>query len=306
MRVLVVGAGSTGGYFGGRLAEAGRSVQFLVRAARASRLKADGLRIVSPYGDLTLAPDVVVAGEIAGPFDVILLTVKAFGLAVALEDIAPAVGPETMILPFLNGMRHLDLIAGRFDRRNLVGCVCKVATTLDGDGRILQLAAVQEIAYGELDGALSDRMVRLDETMRNAGFSARLSTDIEREMWEKWTLLATLAASTCLLRGSVGEILAAPGGRETAFSLLDEVAATVSRVGRAPSERAMAAIRAMLGEEGSSQTSSLYRDLTIGAPLEADQVLGDLLARAQAAGVATPLLTAAYAQMSIYEAARHS
>ncbi|MFL1876311.1 ketopantoate reductase family protein [Hansschlegelia beijingensis] len=306
MRILVVGAGATGGYFGGRLAAAGRNVQFLVRPARADRLRADGLRIVSPYGDLAIAPNVVTAGEITGPFDVILLTVKAFGLGAALEDIAPTVGPETMILPFLNGMRHLDLIAGRFDRRNLVGYVCKVATTLDPDGRILQLSPVQEIAYGELDGTASDRMARLDETMRDAGFSARLSTDIEREMWEKWTLLATLAASTCLLRGSVGQILAAPGGRQTAFALLDEVSATVSRVGRQPSERALAAIRAMLGEEGSSQTSSLYRDVSIGAPIEADQILGDLLARARAADVPTPLLTAAYAQLSIYEAARRS
>ncbi len=304
MRILVVGAGATGGYFGGRLAEAGRNVQFLVRPARADRLRADGLRIVSPYGDLTIAPDVVTAGEIAQPFDVVLLTVKAFGLVAALEDIAPAVCPETMILPFLNGMRHLDLIAERFDRRNLVGCVCKVATTLDPDGRILQLSPVQEIAYGELDGTASDRMARLDATMRDAGFSARLSTDIEREMWEKWTLLATLAASTCLLRGSVGEILAAPGGRQTAFALLDEVTAAVNRVGRQPGERAMAAIRAMLSDEGSSQTSSLYRDVMIGAPIEADQILGDLLARAETAGVPTPLLTAAYAQLSIYEAAR--
>ncbi len=116
MRLLVVGAGSTGGYFGGRLAEAGRDVTFLVRQARAEQLTAKGLQIVSPHGDVTLAPKVVTADMIAEPFDAILLAVKAYSLDAALKDIAPAVGPETTIVPLLNGLRHLDSIAAAFGR----------------------------------------------------------------------------------------------------------------------------------------------------------------------------------------------
>src|SRR5271165_6604065 len=114
MRLLVVGAGATGGYFGGRLAQAGRDVTFLVRPRRAAQLRADGLQIVSPHGDVTLSPPIVTADTIPGPFDIVLLTVKAFSLDAALADVAPAVGKETMILPFLNGMRHVEAITERF------------------------------------------------------------------------------------------------------------------------------------------------------------------------------------------------
>jgi 2-dehydropantoate 2-reductase len=195
MRLLVVGAGSTGGYFGGRLAQAGRDVTFLVRPARAAHLKTHGLQILSPNGDVTLTPKLVTAGSITAPFDVVLLTVKAFSLEAALDDLAAAVGPETMILPVLNGMKHVDRLAGRFGAKAVVGCVCKVATILDDQGRIVQLAKFHDLAYGEMSGAPSSRTEQLDTIMRGAGFDAKLSRTIEREMWEKWVLLATMGAS---------------------------------------------------------------------------------------------------------------
>ena len=135
VRLLVVGAGSTGGYFGGRLAEAGRDVTFLVRPARAAKLRESGLRILSPHGDATLQPNMVTT---AGPRRNLRrapLTVKAYQLDAALADLAPAVGPETMILPTLNGMGHMERLAQRFGPRNVVGCALKVSTTLDDDGR---------------------------------------------------------------------------------------------------------------------------------------------------------------------------
>ncbi len=144
MRLLVVGAGSTGGYFGGRLAQAGRDVTFLVRPARAAKLRQSGLRIVSPHGDATLQPKIVTRETLAGTYDAVLLTVKAYQLEAAMEDFAPAVGPETMILPVLNGMRHMELLAQRFSPHNVVGCAVKVSTTLDDDGRVVQLSTMQE------------------------------------------------------------------------------------------------------------------------------------------------------------------
>ncbi len=184
MRLLVVGAGATGGYFGGRLALAGRDVTFLVRPGRAADLHAHELRIVSPNGDATLSPNLIEAGELRTPFDAILLTVKAFALEAALADMAPAVGPNTIILPVLNGMRHVDAISTRFRPSNLVGCVCKVATIVDDEARIVQLAPFQELAYGEMNGALSSRIEQLDQFMRYAGFEARASRVIELEMWQ--------------------------------------------------------------------------------------------------------------------------
>jgi 2-dehydropantoate 2-reductase len=301
MRLLVVGAGSTGGYFGGRLAEAGRDVTFLVRPARAATLRANGLRIVSPHGDVTLHPKIVTAGEIGGPYDAVLVTVKAYSLDAALDDLAPAVGPDTMILPVLNGMKHVDVIKARFGEKALVGCVCKVATIVDEQGRIVQLNKLQRLSYGELDGSPSQRTRALDKLMQGAGFDARLSSSIVHEMWEKWILLAALGGITGLMRGNIGEIEAAPGGRDFALAFLDEVVSVVSAVGVRPDDSYLADARTLVTEKSSPQTSSMYRDLQKGAPVEVDQILGDLLARARKANIDTPLLAAAYTNLSIYQ-----
>ncbi|HTZ77320.1 MAG TPA: 2-dehydropantoate 2-reductase [Stellaceae bacterium] len=301
MRLLVVGAGSTGGYFGGRLVEAGRDVTFLVRPNRAKQIQAEGLQIVSPHGDVTLKPQLLTADAIKRLFDTVLLTVKAFSLAPALDDLAPAVGPKTMIVPVLNGMKHVDAIKARFGAEALVGGVCKVATTLDEQGRIVQLAKFQELAYGEMSGAPSERTKALDEFMRGAGFEARLTPRIELEMWEKWVLLAALGGISCLMRGNIGEIEAAPGGVDFALRLLDEVVAVVRASGQEPRAEFLASTRMTVTAKGSPMAPSMYRDLQKGAPVEADQIVGDLVARGKKLGVSTPLLAAAYASLSIYQ-----
>lgn len=299
MRILVVGAGATGGYFGGRLAQAGRDVTFLVRAGRAEALRSKGLTLLSPHGDVTIAPKLATAGAIDGPYDAVILGVKAFGLDQALVDMAPAVGPQTMIMPLLNGMRHVDAIRERFGTA-LIGGVCKVATTIDAEGRIRQLAPFQELAYGELDGSPSVRTAALDEAMQGAGFTARLTPTVAREMWEKWTLLATMGGICCLMRGNIGEIEAAPGGRDFVLRLLQEVVSVITADGIAPSAPFLETITKQLTQKGSAMASSMYRDLSAGLPVEADQIVGDLVARGQKHGLDTPLAAAAYAHLRVY------
>lgn len=301
MRLLVVGAGSTGGYFGGRLTEAGRDVAFLVRPARAAKLRETGLRILSPHGDATLQPKVVTPDALAETYDAVLLSVKAYQLEAAMEDFAPAIGPESMILPVLNGMRHMELLAQRFSPHNVVGCALKVSTTLDDDGRVIQLSPLQDLAYGELDGALTPRIAALDEFMRSAKIGAHLSPAIRREMWEKWTLLASLGAINCLMRGSIGEIETCPGGTAFALQLLGEVVAIVAAIGLPPSEGFLAGARAMLTEKGSPLASSMYRDLQSGKPIEAEAIVGDLVRRGAKAGINAPLLSAAYVCLVVYQ-----
>jgi 2-dehydropantoate 2-reductase len=301
MRLLVVGAGSTGGYFGGRLAQAGRDVTFLVRPRRAAQLQTSGLQIVSPHGDVTVRPKLVTADDIEAPYDAVLLAVKAYSLDAAIRDFTVAVGPETTIIPMLNGMRHIDILEERFGEKAIAGGVCKVAATVDPDGRIVQLATFQELVYGEPDGSVSSRMEELDAFMQGAGFTARLSREIGYEMWEKWTLLSTLGAITCLMRGNIGEVVAAPRGAPFILGLLDEVVGVVSAVGEAPKPAFIEGVRQTLTTAGSTQSPSMYRDLLEGSPIEADQIVGDLIARGQTAGIATPLLSAAYAHMSIYQ-----
>jgi 2-dehydropantoate 2-reductase len=302
MRMLVVGAGSTGGFFGGRLAQAGRDVTFLVRPQRAAQLRDKGLEILSPHGNVTLRPQLVTANEIGSTFDAVLLTVKSFALQASLRDLAPAVGSDTLILPVLNGMRHMDALIGRFGKNAVGGCAAKVATTLDKEGRIVQLAAFQDIAYGELDGTRSARIVALDEFMRGAGFDARLSANIALEMWEKWAMLATLGGVTCLMRGNLGEIEAAPGGAHFLQRFFDEVTSIINAVGMPLGAGFIAQTKAMLAAaKGSALTSSMYRDLAENRPIEADQIVGDLVARGQKAGVSAPLLAAAYTHLAIYQ-----
>ncbi len=302
VRILVVGAGSTGGYFGGRLAQAGRDVTFLVRPGRAAQLQTNGLQIVSPFGDVTLAPKLVTAGQIVGPYDVVILTVKAYSLDAALEDLAPAVGPQTMILPVLNGMRHVDAIRARFGAAALIGGLCRIPAQLDDAGRVIQMGKFHDLAYGEMDGRRSDRILALDAVLRDAGFEAKLAADIEREMWEKWTLLAALGGICCLMRGTVGEVAAAPGGRDFAAAIVEEVVTAVRAVGKAPSEAFVATTRETLTKAGSAHTSSMYRDLQKGGAVEADQIVGDLIGRAKRAGIAMPLLSLAYANLCVYQA----
>ena len=302
MRILVIGAGAVGGYFGGRLAESGRDVTFLVHSERADALSKHGLRIVSPHGNTTIFPKVRVANEITSPYDLVLLSVKAYSLEAAMNDFAPAVGPGTMILPVLNGMRHIDLLTTRFGEDRVIGGVCIVAAEIDKDSRIVQLSDVQKLAFGERKGGSSQRMKILDETMQGAGFEARISGNIVHEMWEKWVQLSCLGAVTCLMRGNIGEIEAIPGGAELALNMLGECSAISKACGYAPSEAFFARVGTTITARGSKLTSSMYRDLNKGDRVEVDQILGDLLERGRKLGVDAPLLKAAFVNLRIYQA----
>jgi 2-dehydropantoate 2-reductase len=301
MRILIVGAGAVGGYFGGRLAEAGRDVTFLVRPSRAKQLAQDGLRIISAHGDAVLTPKLVSAVEIDTPYDLIFLSVKAYALEAAMNDFAAAVGQETMILPVLNGMRHVDLLTKRFGEYAVIGGVCQVATEIDDEGRIVQLADFQQLVYGERNGETTPRLQTLDATLRGGEFDARLSTDIMQEMWEKWVQLASLGAITCLMRGTIGEIVAAPGGADVSLKVLDESAAVATACGHKPSEALLSRHADAMTAPGSRLTSSMYRDLRKGAPVEADHILGDFIERGTARGITAPLLKAAFVNLRVYQ-----
>ena len=302
-KILIVGAGAVGGYFGARLAAAGRDVTFLVRPKRAEALRGQGLQVKSPLGDLILQPKLATAEDLSGPFDLIFLSVKGYALEAAMQDLAPAVGPGSMILPVLNGMAHMDGLEAHFGRDVLIGGACRVAVTLE-DGVIRQLTPLQQIGYGELDGTVSERIRAVDAAMQGLGFDAVISTRILPDMWDKWVQLASLGAATCLLRGTVGEIVAAPGGQATALAILQEAAHVARSGGYPPSEGFMSATAAMMSQQGSPFASSMYRDLMGGAQVEVDAILQDLVDRGHAKGVEAPLLQAAAAQLHIYQAAK--
>lgn len=308
MRILFLGAGAVGGYFGGRLLEAGRDITFLVRPGRAAELARDGLVIESSYGDVTLPnPATVQADSLSETFDVVVLSSKAYDLAGSIDTFAPAVGPETMILPLLNGMNHLDVLSKRFGRERVLGGECKIAATLNEERAVVHLNQAHSISFGELDGGISKRVRALAAVMTDAGFDAKPSDAILQEMWEKWVFLATLAGSTCLMRGSVGDILTAPSGDDFILSLFEECRAIAEAEGFAPRPAFLAWSRPQLTAPGSKFTASMLRDLEGGARIEADHVVGDLLRRRDAADPelsGMSLLQIAYIHLKTYEARR--
>ncbi len=304
MRILVVGAGATGGYFGARLAQAGRDVTFLVREKRAAALRANGLNVITPQGDFSLAPNIAQAKNLNAPFDLILLTVKSFGLAAALDDIAPAVGANTTIMPVLNGMGHLAVLKQRFGAEAVIGGYCKINATVDADGNIVQMTPLHDIAYGELSGEHSERIRQIDAQFQGIGVNARLADDITREMWEKWLFLSSLGAITCLMRGNIGQVAAASGGKAFATALIHEIAATIKAGGYREREGMVASTINALTDTDSPQTSSMYRDMVQGFAVEADHIIGDLVRIAAAHAVNAPLLNAVYTHLSVYQQAR--
>ena len=301
MRILVVGAGAVGGYFGAYLAKAGRDVTFLVRPQRAQQLQHDGIRIVSPQGNLTIKPQVVTSDQIHAPYDVIFLSVKSFTLDQAIADMAPAVGPDTMIYPALNGMRHMDILAHRFGSGPVLGGVCMVSTELDPDGRIIQFNEMQTLTYGERDGQVTPRIQQLDETFRDAGFETDLASNIMQAMWQKWVGISTLGLVNCLFNGTLGEINAVPHGEETALQALDECASVAAACGYPPAKPFLENVHQRLTTKGSKLTSSMYRDMQKGAKIEADAILGDLLEHGRSHNLKTPLLQAACVRLRVYQ-----
>jgi 2-dehydropantoate 2-reductase len=305
MRILVVGAGAIGGYFGGRLLQAGCDVTFLVRPKRAAELADAGLVIKSPNGDVTLKnPPTVQADSLAETFDVVLLSCKAFDLDDAIKSFAPAVGPQTAIIPLLNGMLHLDVLDRKFGRERVLGGLCAIAVTLNDQREVVQLNPMQSLNFGERDGRLSDRVRAISEVFASGNIGAVASAGIVQAMWEKWVFLATLAACTCLMRTSVGNILAVSGGGDFILGMLDECSAVAGAEGHPPSGPFFERTRGMLTADGSQMTASMFRDIKAGAPVEADHVIGDLIARGDAAKVPFPKLRTAYTHLKAYEKQR--
>ena len=305
MRILVVGAGAIGGYFGGRLLQAGQDITFLVRPKRAAELASAGLVIKSPAGDFTLkSPPTVQADKLTEKFDVILLSCKAFDLDDAIKSFAPAVGPNTSIIPLLNGMSHLDVLDKAFGRERVLGGLCAIAVTLNEKREVVQLAPMQSLGFGERDGKPSDRVRAISAVFAKGNCGAAHSNHVMQDMWEKWVFLASLAASTCLMRTSVGNIMAVAGGKDFLLGMLDECSAVATAEGFAPAGPFFQRTRGILTTEGSPMTASMFRDVKAGLPVEADHVIGDLVVRADAAKIPVPKLRTAYTHLKAYEKQR--
>jgi len=304
MKILILGAGAIGGYFGGRLVQAGAEVSFLVRERRAAQLRERGLVVRSPHGDFTVPVRALTQEQIDGPADLVLLTCKAYDLDPAIESIAPAVGANTIVVPLLNGLAHIERLQSAFGPAAIAGGSCGIPATLTPDGEVVQLGGFHRIVFGMLAGtsaAADTRLAQLSTLYRTTPVEVELSNDMMLALWEKFVALATLAAMTCLMRGAVGDILAADDGA----ALLDEAYAacegTARASGHAPREAAMAGFRKMFSDRQSTITASMLRDLEGGGRTEDVHIVGDMLARARAAGIDPGPLRAAWCHLQVAE-----
>ena len=304
MRILVIGAGALGGYFGAHLVRAGRDITFMVRPHRAAQLARTGLQVTSPHGDFAVPVKTILPEGIREPFDLILLGVKSYSLDETMNQFAPAVGPDTAILPVLNGIGHIDRLIARFGAPHVLGGVANISAGLDAEGRVTHFIPLHDLIFGETAGGTTERIHAVEATISNAGFDARLSDAIMHNMWEKFAQLGLGAGITCLMRAGIGDILAAPGGREAMFALYDECRAVATASGFPPRPTTVEFAHKLITTEGSPLKWSMLRDIERGSTTEGEHILGDMVARARKLGVATPILDLARTHVAAYEIVR--
>lgn len=304
MKILVLGAGGIGGYFGGRLVEAGADVTFLVREKRRAQLQRDGLVIESPLGNAKLAVKTVTAEALEPGYDIVLFTCKAYDLDSAMDAIAPAMTGGCAVVPMLNGMAHFNLLDARFGAQRVIGGTCQINATLRKDGAIVHGDPLQRLLFGERDGSSSARTAAFKAELAKSKIDSVLSPNIMQDLWDKVVFLSALAAMTCLFRANVREIMAAHGGREAMERTLAANIAIATAEGFPPGAAAMERARARLTDPEGLWSASMLRDLEAGKPVEADHIVGYMLEHARRHGIEADTLAIAYAHLKAYEVRR--
>lgn len=303
LRILIAGAGAVGGYFGGLWSAAGRDVTLLVREGRREALAGSGLTLVRGGRELRTQPPAIVAADIRSAYDIVFLAVPGHAVAGAIAELRPAIGPGSVIVSSLNGVRHFDALREAYGDAVVLGSVVKCVTTLDDTGRIVELAPVAEIAIGPWAGGDGERLEAIRSCLAIEGMTVRISATIHEEIAEKWLMMAALGAANSLLSGTVGDINADPYGAWASRTLLQEGHRALIELGMPPRPAALEILARMLGDPASRQTSSLYRNMLAGRAVEHEPIIGDMLARVSD-HAEYPLLSAAYARLSIYETKR--
>jgi 2-dehydropantoate 2-reductase len=304
VKILVLGAGGIGGVFGGRLAESGSDVTFLVREKRMEQLKVKGLQVESQFGNLTLRVNAKLQTEIEPIYDLILLTCKAYDLPSAIDSIRPAINSKTAILPLLNGLAHIDSLNNIFGKENVLGGTAKMQVTLTPAGIVKQLNDWQTITFGEQDGKESMRTSELFTMFSKTSIEAKISQNIMRDMWLKMVHLATVAGMTCLMRANIGEIVRTPEGSEFLKKFLLMNADIAAHAGHRPDEKFLQTYLDLFSQKDAMYEASMQRDLEKGGQIESEQILGDILKKCREAGLPDALHLAAYTHVKAYEERR--
>jgi 2-dehydropantoate 2-reductase len=310
VKILILGAGAVGGYFGARLHQAGADVTFLLREPRATKVRKEGLVIKSPKGDAVLPVKVVTKGGEGGPYDVIILACKAYDLDSAMESIAPAVGANTTIVPMLNGHAHFGVLDHKFGPEKVAGGLARIGGMLGPNGEVLHTSPFAGVSFGErhlTEGSAQparDSLKELDGLCKKAGIEGGLNDKINQDLWDKWIMLTSLAAMCCTLRGTTGDILSADEGEALMLETVDECRKVAKAEGFDPGDAGIENLKVYLTKRGSAFAASMLGDLEKGGPIERRHVIGDMLGRARKHGITAPNLRIALAVVQAYEARR--
>jgi 2-dehydropantoate 2-reductase len=304
MKVLILGAGAVGGYWGARLHQSSADITFLLREKRAEKVRKEGLVVKSPKGDAVLPVKVVTKGSEGGPYDIVVLACKAYDLDSAIESIAPAVGADTTVVPMLNGHAHFATLDKKFGPEKVAGGLARISGMLGPHGEILHSGA-SGVSFGERDGKPARKtLLDLDAACRKAGIDGGINPNINQDLWDKWIMLATIAGMCASMRGNVGDIVETEDGVAIVLETLEESCKVAAAAGHAPSDKVLTGIKSMLTQKGSKAVASILGDMEKGGPAEGKQIVGDMLARARKAGIAAPNLRYAYVHLQAYEARR--
>lgn len=305
MRFLVLGAGALGGYFGGKLQKGGADVTFLVRPRRAAQLADRGLVLKAQDEEIRAPARTVLAGQIDRPHDVIVLCCKAYDLDDAVLAIAPAVGPDSAVLPFLNGIKHVSILSDRFGRERVLGGLTAVNAVLAPNGDVVQSPVkIDMTAFGELSGQPSARCAAIQLAFAAAGLSVAVRDDIIAFMWAKLFAFACIAAVATLTRARAGVIAASPAGGSLVAAAIEECGRVVTAEGYPPPQDVADIVRGLYARRDSNYGPSMLVDIEEGRPTEGEHTIGDLVERAARRGVAVPILTAALCNLQAYELGR--
>jgi len=305
VKILILGAGAVGGYFGARLHQSGADVTFLLREPRATKIRKEGLVVKSPKGDAVLPVKVVTKGGEGGPYEIVILACKAYDLDSAIDSIAPALGAGTTIVPMLNGHAQFAVLDKKFGAEKVAGGLARIGGMLGPNGEVMHSSPFAAVAFGERSAAPARESLKaLDAACKKAGIDGGLNANINQDLWDKWIMLTSLAAMCCTLRGTTGDIMAADEGPALMGETVDECRGGAAAEGFDPGDKSIANLKTFLTQRGSGFAASMLGDLEKGGAIEGRHVIGDMLGRARKFGVAAPNLRMAYAVVQAYEARR--
>ncbi|HDR6311193.1 TPA: 2-dehydropantoate 2-reductase [Bacillus cereus] len=301
MRILVLGAGGVGGFFGGRLVEKGEDVTFLVRRKRKQQLEEKGLVIRSVNGDFSFQPKLITKEDRTSPFDVILFSTKAYHLNEAIQDLKPFVGENTVIIPLLNGIAHVSLLQKEFGEEKVIGGLCFIETTLNDQGEIVQTSAANRLLFGEMKFPDSERIQHIAKAFAGTKSSFVLSENITQDMWHKYLFITAMSGVTTLMRAPIGPIRESEGGRDFIQNLFEECVQIMRCIGAPIKEDIAQEHMKTIDKISYNMKSSMQRDMEKGSAIEGEHLQGYLLDLAEQFSVEAPLLGAVYQNLKVYE-----